>query len=456
MSQVTIGRGRRRDGGWSRRIGSGVFLFAVGFLTFVAGALVVLERVPPYSFFKAAHQAGRASLAQLTDYDDPVYTDLWAKARRPERGVTIHDTARAYQGYTLYTSGHEAAAFLIDMDGRIVHSWRAPFSRVWDETSAVTRPRPDPLIYFRKAHLYPNGDLLAVYEGAGDTPWGFGLVKLDKDSNILWKYLERAHHDVEVGADGRIYTLTHRIRDAPVEGAEHLEPPLIEDFLVILSPDGKVETEVSLLEAQARSPAFRRFLEWLPAFTEEDPQHANAVEPIEGAAARHFPFARPGAVLLSFRATGLIVAFDPVTGQFVWGGPGPWALQHDPDLLPNGHILLFDNLGDLGPSGTSRVLEFDPATGAIVWSYGGTARQPFESNLRSDQQRLENGNTLITESDGGRLLEVTPAGEIVWEYLNPVRAGEGDRRIPILCWGQRFAAEDLDPAFLAGGTRARP
>ena len=37
--------------------------------------------------------------------------------------------------------------------------------------------------------------------------------------------------------------------------------------------------------------------------------------------------------------------------------------------------------------------------------------------------RLENGNTLITESDGGRAVEVTPSGETIWEFYNPHRAG---------------------------------
>jgi hypothetical protein len=37
----------------------------------------------------------------------------------------------------------------------------------------------------------------------------------------------------------------------------------------------------------------------------------------------------------------------------------------------------------------------------------------------SNARRLPNGNTLICEGDFGRLFQVTPAGEIVWEYVNP-------------------------------------
>ena len=32
---------------------------------------------------------------------------------------------------------------------------------------------------------------------------------------------------------------------------------------------------------------------------------------------------------------------------------------------------------------------------------------------------LLNGNTLITESNEGRIIEVTNTGDIVWEFLNP-------------------------------------
>jgi len=43
----------------------------------------------------------------------------------------------------------------------------------------------------------------------------------------------------------------------------------------------------------------------------------------------------------------------------------------------------------------------------------------FYSPFISSAQRLPNGNTLITEGSDGRLLEVTPEHEIVWEYLSP-------------------------------------
>ena len=82
----------------------------------------------------------------------------------------------------------------------------------------------------------------------------------------------------------------------------------------------------------------------------------------------------------------------------------------------------------------------------------GTDAEPFESDVRASQQRLPNGNTLITEETGGRILEVTRDHEIVWEFVNPVRAegrGEGGAdMIPVISWAQRIDPAGLDPGFL--------
>ena len=147
------------------------------------------------------------------------------------------------------------------------------------------------------------------------------------------------------------------------------------------------------------------------------------------------------------------------TGKVVWHiGPDyykspelkklGWLIgMHHAHMIPRGlpgegNILVFDNGGWAGygapnpmaPKGAknawrdySRVLEFDPITLQIVWQYtpaeAGHAQPTdshrFYSPFISGAQRLENGNTLITEGSGGRLIEVTAKHELVWEYVSP-------------------------------------
>jgi hypothetical protein len=54
-----------------------------------------------------------------------------------------------------------------------------------------------------------------------------------------------------------------------------------------------------------------------------------------------------------------------------------------------------------------------------LWSYIAADTFSFYSPFVSGAQRMKNGHTFITEGATGRLFEVTPAGEIVWEYFNP-------------------------------------
>jgi hypothetical protein len=92
-------------------------------------------------------------------------------------------------------------------------------------------------------------------------------------------------------------------------------------------------------------------------------------------------------------------------------------------------------VGDL--ANYSAVYEFTPPvneTGAYVipettaigpeeldWSYTAPDKYSFYSAFMSGAQRLKNGNTLITQAMQGRLFEVTPENEIVWEYWMPYK-----------------------------------
>ena len=65
-----------------------------------------------------------------------------------------------------------------------------------------------------------------------------------------------------------------------------------------------------------------------------------------------------------------------------------------------------------------------------MWSYtgyglGGTG---FYSPITGGAQRLPNGNTLATLGTKGELMEITPDGTVVWDYL--VRWGPADPAYP--------------------------
>lgn len=56
----------------------------------------------------------------------------------------------------------------------------------------------------------------------------------------------------------------------------------------------------------------------------------------------------------------------------------------------------------------------------ITWNYASVSNLTLFSHLGSSAQRLNNGNTLICATAQGYMVEVTSAGAVVWEYINPV------------------------------------
>jgi hypothetical protein len=128
-------------------------------------------------------------------------------------------------------------------------------------------------------------------------------------------------------------------------------------------------------------------------------------------------------------ALGVVAVVDLTSRSIVWVRKTAPVGQHDPQILANGNLLLFENHEN---SGHSQVVEIDPADSEVRWSYGGSDEQPLYSKFLGAAQRLPNGNTLITESDAGRAVEVTPAGQIVWQFHNPGRGGDRDQYIATL------------------------
>ena len=91
-------------------------------------------------------------------------------------------------------------------------------------------------------------------------------------------------------------------------------------------------------------------------------------------------------------------------------------------------------------------MEINPFLEKVEWGYVGNPPESFHSAYCGTVQRLQNGNTLITETCSGKAFEVRKEDKkIVWEYINPNRAGKNNELIAALLHVTR-----LDPDFPTG------
>jgi hypothetical protein len=320
----------------------------------------------------------------------------------PRSGVLQYKKDKATPGYTLFTPLGLYKTHLINMDGKVVHQWDLP-SDVGNY-----------------AYLLENGNLLVAIRTKDENPElpakGGRLIEYDWDGNIVWEHIDHLqHHDFRRKTNGNtVYAAWNKNTDPEVmkripgglEGEEH-GGAIYTDVIREVDPSGKLVWEWDVLKDMDMNE-----FPIDPSVHRHEYAHANTVSPCPN-----------GDVIVNWRYNNTMAMIDYSTKKIKWAlNDISYGQHHDVQMLDNGNILFFANGADVhihGPETGSKVVEVDPATNEEVWSYSGSPRRSFVSWFISGCQRLPSGNTLICEGLWGRLFEVTPEKEIVWEYVSP-------------------------------------
>lgn len=368
-----------------------------------------------------------------------------------KHGVTTWKREQAWAGFTLFAplrmsrnqlaDGKHSPVYLMDMNGRFVHSWLVPGQLKMS------------------AELLENGHLLCVVtdgERSGNYPLVFGadrVLELDWKGRIVWQYADEAmdcsdccrlrngntmimHYEKlpqEVqarvkggvpgteckGLTGKGGREDYGWRIAPGEAGTMYTIVLQE-----ITQQGQIVWEMNLAQALNVDQDVI-----VPFTSRELWPGINAIEEMPD-----------GNILSTSYNLGCVFIWDKENKSVKWrfgqllGNPSPHRVSfpHDPTVLSDGHILVFDNgkffgddhKGQITPDLTvppnhSRIIEIDPQTNEIVWRYAPENPGDFFSTNLGSARRQPNDNTLICEGATGRFFEVNKRGEIVWEYLSP-------------------------------------
>jgi hypothetical protein len=152
--------------------------------------------------------------------------------------------------------------------------------------------------------------------------------------------------------------------------------------------------------------------------TQPDFDHPNAVS-----------LDQDGNYIVSWRNLGAVIKIDAQSGETIWrlGGANNeftfvndpfngFSAQHYARILPNGHLLLYDNGTRHQPSETRVVeyaLDIPMRTATLVWEF--RHAPPIYTAYVGSVQRLVSGNTAIGYGFVGHATEVAPDGSVVWE-----------------------------------------
>lgn len=346
-------------------------------------------------------------------YIAPVSIFYTPAIRNPDRVSAGYTLIAPYNNALNADSKNKGAVYLTDMLGRPVHSWTTDRQVL-------------------SAQLLPNNHLLVameapryseMYPGGGNT----GVIQeLDWSSRIIREIVrESAHHDVAVLQNGNIAfasweklprSIAQEIRGG-IPGTE-LKGDIWSDEIIELDPAGNtvwswhahehLRPAIDIID-QSLSRSGWTYINGISHVPEN---------PIDG----------EEAYLVSVRSINTVILIRKRDGEIIWRSPkGILNTQHDPSVLPNGAIMVFDNGFTRTPSPIplygSRVVVIDPKTNTVTWTFDGGPgvmdKLAFYGPLVGRAQQLPNGNVLITDGPRGHIFEVTPEKEIVWDIISP-------------------------------------
>lgn len=372
-------------------------------------------------------------------------------------GTTIYDPAKAYNSFVLFVGGDDVSR-LIDLNGKVVHEWKYIGQPV-----AFIDPT---LVSGQRGHIFVT---LETEEGKGtdlvpgrvQTRIRKTVGEIDWDGKKLWAFGASApggraqqHHDIARLPNGNTLVLANVLYPLP----GFATPQVLDDVAYEVNPEGEIVWTWAASDHLDEIGFTGEELKLVKASKNADYLHVNNLKPL---GPNHWfdegdqRFA-PDNLIFDSRSANFIAIIDRRTRKIVWTlGPhfppitedgnvtsrkiprpvDQISGQHDAHIIPSGlpgagNLLVFDNQGEAGYphaavsyTGGSRVLEINPVTKEIVWQYtGASSGNPgwsFRSTHISNARRLPNGNTFIDEGQIGRFFQVTPSGDIVWEYINP-------------------------------------
>lgn len=364
-------------------------------------------------------------------------------------GTTLYYPEKCYNSFVLY-DGRDGKSYLIDMNGDIRHSYPYTGFPVEMIDPAINDGKKGQILCQKEPEIYSCETLL----------------KVDWQGHIVWEWGEKApggksrqNHDLAPLANGNILMVAF-LDSALFEKAEI---PLSDQAIYEVNSDGKIVwqwvssehiKELGFTGEKKELLFSRKMRPRSSLFVLNDMSPLGSNKWFDAGDTRF----HPDNIMIDSREGSFIAIIEKTSGRIVWrmGPEYPASYdhslmsftgrvprpvdsicgQHDAHMIPKGlpgegNVLVFDNQGaagfppiNLNMFPGSRVLEIDPVTQEIVWQYdaskGGLPIWSFFSSFISSARRLPNGNTLICEGMNGRLFQITPEGEIVWEYVNPI------------------------------------
>ena len=397
-------------------------LFFLSYSALIAGGALVygifagMKHWAPVPQLDAIYEQVKELLPSANDF-------LIVDRIKHDTTIETLDAAALAPGLVLVAGDYEPRQTFVrimERDGTIVHEWRIPWGDIWasGEGEFPTGRRPASNMYLHGFDLLPDGSIVSNFEH-------LSTFRMDVCGKVVWKHDNLGHHSAHYDGSDSIWVSAEDYFAKNPTGIPNHDAPFRSWTLQQIALDGEILRTIPvvdiILQNNLDGLLYASNLENARVRVSGDTLHLNDVE--------SFPFDmtpgffKPGDLAISLRNIHTVMVLDGETLKVKLVSTGEVLRQHDIDFLDGNTVSIFDNRHppQVFAERGSQIVEIDGPTGetrvALSGKLGGEG-EPFFTHVMGAHQRLSNGNILIAESDAGRALEFTAAGDLVWRYSN--------------------------------------
>ena len=263
------------------------------------------------------------------------------------------------------------------------------------------------------------------------------LLKIDKDSKLLWGINGIFYHSIERDADGNIWV------PSIIKPAVFL-PGVLDDYqddaITKISPGGKLLFQKSVSQILLEN-GYRTLLLGIGPY-EKDLVHFNEIQP----ALRSGSYWMKGDLLISLRNRSTVFLYRCSTNKILWLKTGPWLNQHNAVFIDLVRIGVFGN-NTVRVFGEDRLL--DGYNEEYIFNFKTNKTEtPYAEFLKKakvatpNQGRAEilpNGDLFVEETNNNRLLRGNTK-DIIWQYVDRI----DKHSVAALSWSRFISKEEFE------------
>ena len=311
---------------------------------------------------------------------------------------------------------------IIDLDDfKVIHTYKHDIAKMNDQ---VTNTKEFPRIKIdnspiRFRYMHP----LILEDGSLISEGGYSVLhKIDICSNLLWINDEEAfHHSKMLDHEGNIWA-----NGLMKPQSKHVKKYSIEDFLdeslIKIDISGQILFNKSVTELLIENDIVHDNFALTTSLSGEfNPIHINDIEP----AFTDTEFWKKGDIFLSIRDQNSIVHYRPSTNKVINYITGPFAQQHDVDIISDREISIFNNNNFYDNNKHSEVLIYNFETKIFKKLFNDQLqKENFKTISQGLSHILKDGSLMVEEQNHGRIILFNNKGEKEWEFVNKDKNGD--------------------------------